>query len=297
MTKSKLQAKLGTLRRKIGNSQPGHKPERHEPNDEGNALLWVLLAMAITAILLVTAGPSLLDLLRGARESSLQTSFGGAVQSVNSRIQAEPEWMGSKGFTGEGIPTAEFMDTLTRDGGDYIWHNAWQLPAPGTAVANNVYVQFLSVSATAVSADDTPLASPKVPWLLRDGTAIRIQAANEDNTWICALVVFRPTTTGTTAVPVDEEDSYYDNDGAILTGTAADAFRTARIEANLSGTWYGTGDSYTAIGSHQHCSPVGEDGAAGVVSPKAFLPFDTNNWRLDPDGAGTGALRHMTRKP
>ena len=299
MTKSKLQAKLGTLRRKIGNSQPGHKPERHEPTDEGNALLWVLLAMAITAILLVTAGPSLLDLLRGARESSLQTGFSGAVQSVQSRIQAEPEWMGSKGFTGEGIPTAEFMDTLTRDGGDYTWHSAWELPSPGAAEANNIYVQFLSVSASATPTYPDVAISPKVPWLIRNGTALRIQAANEDNTWICALLVFRPTLNGTNATP-KTKPRFLTSTGAQI-GTTVDVPRDARIEASLSGTWYDTGDSYTDQETYKHCSPVGESSSTTTSAPFVYLPFDTNNWYIKDTLANTNpaddVINHLTRKP
>ena len=293
MTKSKLQAKLGTLRRKIGNSQPGHKPEQQEPDDKGNALLWVLLAMAITAILLVTAGPSLLDLLRGARESSLQTSFSGAVQSVNSRIQAEPEWM-SEGFTGaSGAPTTDFIATLTRDGGDYTWQPTWQLPAPGSAVANNIYVQFLEEGSTIVEgAPGPPVTNPEVPWMLRNGTAIRLQAANEDNTWVCALLVFRPTLVGVTPTAA----MFLDDAGQPGIPTAP-ANATARLEANLSGTWYETGASYTAADSHDHCSPVGHTGAVAPLTVAIYLPSDTNNWRLDTNGTIAGGERHMTRKP
>ena len=262
-------------------------------NDFGNAaLIGVLVAMALTGLMLSISGLGMLDILRGAREQKLEANFIQAVSVVEARIQQEPEWLnisGSKaGSDTSGVPTIEFIDILIADGADYTWRNAgtatdgWDLQP--TDDDTTIRIQFL-LQSSALSAG-TNTVGPTVPWLLQSGAAIRLQSRNSEGAWVCALVVGRPSVSDTEAIDathyLEDAITYTGSTPPILlTGEAATVpissdvagYTGRKTSAWLGGTWYDQGDSYS--NSTHHCDPIGVDTTG---ASQYYYPIKGNRW-------------------
>ena len=278
--------------------RPPYKGQRplwreHIRRDKGNAaLIGVLIALALTGLMLSLAGPDMLDILRGARQQKMEANFQQAMTVVEARIQQDPQWLkldanASSGAGADlaGKPHLLFLDTLIADGAEFTWlgtgTEGWDLQ--DTDDDTTIRVQFLRDGTTAVLGAN--LTGPQVPWLVSSGTAIRFQSRNEDGAWICALVVARPTVTDTEA---REEDQYLE-DAITFIGSApvlgtnkvadsptsaeVNSYTGRRVTAWLGGTWYDTGDSYT--NSTNHCDPVGVDTAG---NPEFYYPISGKRW-------------------
>ena len=186
----------------------------------------------------------------------------------------------------DGKPHTEFLDVLVSDGADFIWVGdtgtaPWTLTA--TDDDTTIRVQFLRQGAVVAG---TATDGPRVPWLVRAGAAIRLQARNSDGAWVCALIVARPVVSDTDAATeanyLQDTTTYVGSAptlpaGAVaiaLTGNAANDFTGRRISAWLGGTWYDQGDSGAAdLG---HCDPVGV--AVATNSAKFWYPVSGNRW-------------------
>lgn len=279
--------------------------ERHKAKlagktkDKGNAaLIGVLIAIAITGIMLTIAGPDMLALIRDTRGAKLDQNFAAAVSVVENRLRSDPDVM-VQGYETYDVNTGylqdgeELHDALFADGGDFEWQAGWDLPPLGDASDTNIYVQFLDDDPDALAAVDVP---PEVPWLTSDGTAVRLQAANEDGKWICALIVNRTTVGTQTELETGATYGTYPSKATPPSSNGFDPISgtsPVRMNARLSQTWYDSGESYTTGGTTggtqiHHCSPVGDRDvsngtrAVSLISP---LPFDTQMWVIprDPD--------------
>jgi hypothetical protein len=266
-------------------------------NDKGNAaLIGVLIAIAITGIMLTIAGPDMLALIRDTRGAKLNQNFAAAVSVVENRLRSDPNVMVQSPETydagsGHLISGGDLHDALFADGGDFEWQTSWDLPPLGSASDTNIYVQFVDDGGDALA---SATAAPEVPWLTSDGTAVRLQAANEDGKWICALIVNRATV-GTQA-ELNTAATY----GTYASATASavvipTAISPVRMNARLAQTWYNSGEEYSTVNQTHHCSPVADvDAAATTAAPISPLPADTQTWNIPRDTERTTATSGMT---
>ena len=273
-------------------------------NDKGNAaLIGVLIALALTGLMLSLAGPDMLDILRGARGQKLEANFQQAVSVVEARIQQEPEWLNvgnasdGAGAAMDGTPHTEFLDVLISDGSDFTWvgaSDAWAL-APNDD-DTTIRVQFLQDGTAA--AVGTNVAGPTVSWLVRSGAAIRLQSRNSDGAWVCALIVARPSVTSTQATA---QNNYLRDGDSNEVLAAAPTYSERRIAAFLGGTWYDQGDSYAnPAASHSHCDPVGQDPTNTAADlTHEWLPNSGSQWKIGTTAATAttevGAHKTFTR--
>ena len=215
---------------------------------------------------------------------------------MRDRLTLEPEWMGTTGVAAkagtavvanEGQPTPALLTALVEDL-PFTWSATWAL-TPGSDTDETIHVQFVADAAAEQEASAT--VPPETDWLLADWRAVRLQAANSDGAWACALIVLRPNMdqtniaiprfAGLTALP-----------SSVTTNT--DGKRV--LDAWLGGIWYDSGEAYDNAGtSAQHCSPIGNTGSVGTLSDHAWFPASANSWIIDPDGAGTGDDRTFGR--
>lgn len=275
-------------------------------NDHGNAaLIGVLIALAITGIMLTVAGPDMIELIADTREAKLEQNFSAAVSIVENRLRADPESMKQSGdtYTSDGYLEDPLADDLFRDGSDFTWEKSWDLESDaGDNSDTTIYLQFITDGTDALPAVNNGSA-PAVPWLLSTGTAVRVQAANEDGRWVCALIVMRSnveTVTAGTYVNNAASTGYQVLDSSDTNILTATSHRKAVMDATLTKVWYDSGDSYTHSTTDQspgansqlhNCSPVGTLLAAAIgPETTSFLPNSTQEWRIrrDTNGATSG---------
>ena len=250
--------------------------EERTLRDKGNAaLIGVLIALALTGLMLSLAGPDMLDILRGARGQKLEANFQQAVSVVEARIQQEPEWLNTSGTkagsTSTGTATSDFLDVLISDGADFNWQSGWLLQDADDDTT--IRVQFILDGTLAISS--TAGSAPVVDWLVRDAAAVRLQARNSDGAWVCALVIARPSVTNSEA---QDEDNYLKAANTKAASGDVSSNTGRRISAWLGGTWYDQGDSYTdSAASARHCDPVGLKDATNL---EAWYPYSGSSWRV-----------------
>ena len=267
------------------------------PRDFGVGVTGVVVTIVILGILAAIGGPPLWRLITDAREHKLNSNLQSAAQVMRDRLTLEPEWMGTDGVaakagttpaSGEGDPEDDLVTVLIEDV-PFTWSKTWEL-SPGTDEDETIHVQFIGDGAVTDPAAATP---PQVPWLLSDWRAVRVQAANTDGAWACALIVLRPN--------VPEANVWASGAGVPGSfkgttptfGGADSAKRT--MDAWLGGIWYDSGESYaSAVASEEHCSPAGLTGQSPGTD-HAWLPVNADTWVIDPDGAGTGTDRTLSR--
>ena len=278
-------------------------------NDKGNAaLIGVLIALAITGIMLSIAGPDMLALISDTRGAKLEQNFVAATTIVENRLRSDPDIL-SDGYDANFAPTDALLDDLFRDGSDFTWLGEWDLP---TAASDNsdttIRLQFINKDGTdAIPTSGSPDTPPAVPWLLDDGTALRMHAANEDGRWICALMVVRTdvaATNGSVVLAPTTGAAYQVVDSSSnRQSTIVPALRKAVVDAVISKTWYNSGDSYSSDGAGQlhHCSPVGQVAAAGAVQAISYLPMSGEEWNIlrdvNSDASTAPAASTLTSDP
>ena len=256
------------------------------PRDFGVGVTGVVVTIVILGILAAIGGPPLWRLITDAREHKLNSNLQEAAQVVRDRLTLEPEWMGTDGVpdkaaaavaANEGKPTSALLTALVEDL-PFTWSDIWVL-TPGSDNDETIHIQFVADAAAEKEAGVT--IPPEADWLLADWRAVRIQSANSDGAWACALIVLRPNMTQADIVIGRFQT------GALPTGVTASADGKRVIDAWLGGIWYDSGEAYAdGPASNQHCSPVGKTGGAPGMA-HAWFPASANQWTIDPDGAST----------
>ena len=300
MSKGQLRERLPQLLRRKATAPTDSTFQRLRQvrNDKGNAaLIGVLIALAITGIMLSVAGPDMLALIRDTRGAKLEQNFATAVSVVENRLRSDPSSMvqgtetynATTGYlnSGEGL-----HDALFADGGDFEWHVGWDLPSLGSASDTDIYLQFLFDGADKIAASGVP---PEVPWLTSDGTAVRLQAANEDGKWVCALIVNRATVGTETELRTVGTYSIYASNAVTTPVAVGTGVSPIRMNARVSKSWFDSGESYDSDSQLQNCSPVGEialSSGSRQVQGSSPLPTSQSEWvvpRVEPPLSGTKA--------
>ena len=256
------------------------------PRDFGVGVTGVVVTIVILGILAAIGGPPLWRLITDAREHKLNSNLQEAAQVMRDRLTLEPEWMGTDGVAakaaaaavaaGEGQPETALLTALVEDL-PFTWSDIWELD-PGNDNDETIRVQFVANASAAHEAGST--IPPEVDWLLADWRAVRLQSANSDGAWACALIVLRPN--------VGQAKVLAANVVGTLTGVTPNTADGKRVmDAWLGGIWYDSGEAYASAGaSEDHCSPVGLTGASPGTAA-AWLPASANTWTIDPDGTPT----------
>ena len=261
--------------------------------DSGVGVTGVVVTIVILGILAAIGGPPLWRLITDAREHKLNSNLQEAAQVMRDRLTLEPEWMGTDGVlaktsgtlvVADGKPETALLTALVEDL-PFTWSSDWVL-TPGDDNDETIRVEFVADGASLEST--TAGAPPQTDWLLADWRAVRLQAANSDGAWACALIVLRPNVDQTVLLGARFQTT------ALPTGVTASSNGKRIIDAWLGGIWYDSGEAYAdPAASAQHCSPVGQTGSA--AAPQAWLPASANSWIIDPDGGGTGDDRTFGR--
>ena len=248
--------------------------------DSGVGVTGVVVTIVILGILAAIGGPPLWRLITDAREHKLNSNLQEAAQVMRDRLTLEPEWMGTRGVpaksasplgVADGKPETALLTALVEDL-PFTWSSDWAL-TPGNDNDETIRVEFVADGASVLEAT-TGGAPPQTDWLLADWRAVRLQAANSDGAWACALIVLRPNVEQAKVVTTAIVGTLPSN----VTPNTPDGKRV--MDAWLGGIWYDSGAAYADIpASAQHCSPVGAT-AATSSGPGVWLPENAQTWNI-----------------
>lgn len=263
-------SKLHRLLRKRITVKKRRPPKDGERRDIGFSMIQLVVAMVIVGILTAIAGPPLWDQVFGARERALKSNVQSAAEVIQTTLTGNPDLVAGLNTT-TGEPSTAALEAFT-GGLPVNWiGNVW--PLPGTAVQDDIYVQFLLDGTVTPPAASTQ--APQVPWLSRNGGAIRIHARNSDGAWACALVVLQPS--------ISAAGSGYTPDPA-RTATASTTTTVAVTAsggtANIRGVWYDSGPAVDSTNGLHHCSPVAVAAAVAGTANLTPLPVAATEWQI-----------------
>ena len=250
------------------------------PRDFGVGVTGVVVTIVILGILAAIGGPPLWRLITDAREHKLNSNLQSAAQVMRDRLTLEPEWMGTRGVAAataslaavDGKPLDPLITALVEDL-PFAWEDDWVLD-PGNDSDETIRVEFIAYDddAANVEAPTTAGAPPQVDWLLADWRAVRLQAANSDGAWACALIVLRPNVDQTKVLAANIVGA------SSVSPNTADGKRV--MDAWLGGIWYDSGEAYaSADASALHCSPVGQTAGASSIDG-VWLPESAQTWSI-----------------
>ena len=219
------------------------------------------------------------NFIRDARDTALDLNIQTAASELQSALALEST------LTGPDLLNAMASRTT------FYWSNTWALAASRNE-PTTVRLEFLTHAEPTGNADTDSVTAkavagtaPTVGWGLNANSAIRIQLANSDNEWRCALVVLRPS-----AANIANLDGSGGIDDAV----------GKRKAAQMRGIWYDGGSVIDTTNPGLHnCSPVSVEaaltwsatGPATCTSPSTgtsptaiCLPADAQSWQIYADG-------------
>ena len=266
------------------------KENRKAQDCKGFNYIQLIVGMIIFVALSRIVGPPAFRMVTTARSTALEANIQTAAETVRNVLALTPTALDRTSMQSDGKPRATFLAALTTDA-PFNWEDDWELGADDDS--DTIHIQLLD-KATAAIPTTGPLP-PKVPWLLGQWDAVRIQARNQDGAWACALIVLKPDaalldTHGTTP------DELIPTNGTADSGTTTGYIAVSLADAHLRGMWFDSGPDVPADNGLHHCSPV----TTTSNTDRAHLPTTASTWDIPAGNAGTNpvlpAAVQLTRK-
>ena len=292
--------------------------EAHE-NEEGFSMIQLVVAMIITAVLAAIAGPTLWDLVFGAREQALQSNVQSAAQVLQTTLTQDAEHRQTGG--GDGKPSAAALIAFTGNLG-INWESEWLLNVDDGS--DTVRVQFISDGATitapgtrassaAVCSANTGTGHPHSATIADCHTDSQTHSGGSAHTHTftaagdavagdAPIVDWLVHNGGAVRVQARNQDGAWacalvviqpsianDADATVYVTTPPapagppnpNPVGAAEGTANLRGIWYDSGEAYddTNNADNNHCSPATGDISGTHYAP---VPHSATEWHIEP---------------